>query len=392
MDGHNHRETRSRRLQRDEKTHDEESKENETETVLLSPNQSNEENTTKTTRAGRPKSKLKLPPITCGDGQHGKKGRCNCPGTTTCIRCCNKCNDRSPKATNLFLPISCGEWHGKIGRCSCPESTSCMRCCNVCNDSPVTAIERTPWKERPKRSTEVRTDGFFSFEVTDDEGNPENEDEDKDKESVEDNEKSQVELFQTVAIKNAENRTQRKLCEVETDTLTDKIVDLVESKIKPFRNPTAQYKIRSKVIDQLFSKADNTTSPSSSLLSSLPSSLPSSLLREIRKSKDCISSCIVIPSLTQSQNEIVQERDQMMDSILKSLLVETKNSVSYRYLRAVLVEGLSPKHINSLMYTAYDKTNEERKERALFGRKAISSAKEDYKQIVQIGKPLMMKK
>ena len=41
---------------------------------------------------------------------------------------------------NLLLPLSCGEGHEKNGRCSCPESTSCMRCCNVCNDSPVTAI------------------------------------------------------------------------------------------------------------------------------------------------------------------------------------------------------------------------------------------------------------
>ena len=69
----NQRQTRSRRLQRDEKTHDGESKENETETVLLSPNQSNEENTTKTARAGRPKLKSKLPAIICGDGQHEKK-------------------------------------------------------------------------------------------------------------------------------------------------------------------------------------------------------------------------------------------------------------------------------------------------------------------------------
>ena len=61
----NHRQTRSRRLQRDKRTHDEESKENGTETILLSPNQSNEENTTKTARVGRPKSKSKLPAITC---------------------------------------------------------------------------------------------------------------------------------------------------------------------------------------------------------------------------------------------------------------------------------------------------------------------------------------
>ena len=72
MDGLNHRQTRLRYRQREERTQHEESKESETETVLLSPNQSNEENTTKTAR-GRPKSKSKLPAITCGDGQHGKK-------------------------------------------------------------------------------------------------------------------------------------------------------------------------------------------------------------------------------------------------------------------------------------------------------------------------------
>ena len=82
----------------------------------------------------------------------------------------------------------------------------------------------------------------------------------------------------------------------------------------------------------------------------------------------------------------------MIDSLLKSLLVEPYNSVSYRYLRAVLVEGLSTKNINTLKYVACDKTNEERKERALFGRRAISSAKDDYKQIVKIGKPLVMNK
>ena len=112
---------------------------------------------------------------------------------------------------------------------------------------------------------------------------------------------------------------------------------------------------------------------------------------EIRKSEDCISPRIVIPSSPQSQNEIVAERGRMIDSILKSLLVETKNLVSYRYLRAVLVEGLSPENINKLTYEACDKTNEEWKGRALFGRKAISSAKDDYKQIAQNGKPLVMK-
>ena len=112
MDRLNHRKTRSRYRQREERTQHEESKESETETVFPSPNQSNEENTTKTAR-GRPKSKSKLPAITCGDGKHGKNKRCECPRTAVCIRCCDKYNDRLPKATNLLLPISCGEGHEK---------------------------------------------------------------------------------------------------------------------------------------------------------------------------------------------------------------------------------------------------------------------------------------
>ena len=155
-------------------------------------------------------------------------------------------------------------------------------------------------------------------------------------------------------------RIKRKLTEDETDALANEIVKLVESKIKPFRNHTVQRNIRSKIVEQLSSKLENTTSLS--------------LLCEIRKSEDCISPRIVIPLSPQPQNEIVEERNQMKDSILKSLLVETKNLISYLYLRAVFVEGLSIKNINSLKYVAWDKTNEERKEQALFGRKAIPSA------------------
>ena len=133
-------------------------------------------------------------------------------------------------------------------------------------------------------------------------------------------------------------RIKRKLTEDETDALANEIVKLVESKIKPFRNHTVQRNIRSKIVEQLSSKLENTTSLS--------------LLCEIRKSEDCISPRIVIPSSPQPQNEIVEERNRMKDSILKSLLVETKNLISYLYLRAVLVEGLSIKNINSLKYVA----------------------------------------
>ena len=66
--GLNHRMTRSRCLQKEERTQHEESKESETETVRLSPNQSSKENITQTAR-GRPKSKSKLPAITCGEMQ-----------------------------------------------------------------------------------------------------------------------------------------------------------------------------------------------------------------------------------------------------------------------------------------------------------------------------------
>ena len=232
----------------------------------------------------------------------------------------------------------------------------------------MTALERTPYKERPRRSTDARTNGFC-FKVTDDESDGENEDEDE--ESVE-------KLSPRVSIENAERRTQRILTEGETVILTNDIIELVESKIKPYQNTTVQHNIRSKVIEQLSSKSNNTTSLS--------------LLCEIQKPEDCISPRIVIPSSPQSQNESVAERDRMIDSLLKSLLVEPYNLVSYRYLQAVLVEGLSTKNINTLKYVACDKTNEDRKERALFGRRAISSAKDDYKQIVKIGKPLVMKK
>ena len=50
----------------------------------------------------------------------------------------------------------------------------------------------------------------------------------KTKKNIENNEQSQVELFQTDTIENAENRTQRKLCEDETDTLTNEIIEFVE--------------------------------------------------------------------------------------------------------------------------------------------------------------------
>ena len=92
MDGLNHQQTCSRYLQRDKKTQHEESKESETETVCLSPNQSSKENITQTAR-GRPKSKSKLPAITCGDGKHSKNKRCECPRTAVFIQCCDKCND-----------------------------------------------------------------------------------------------------------------------------------------------------------------------------------------------------------------------------------------------------------------------------------------------------------
>ena len=119
--------------------------------VLLSPNQSNKENSTKTT-TGRLKSKL--PVISCGDGKHSKSKRCEYPRTAVCIQCCDKFNDQLLKATNSLLPISCGEEHEKNGQCSCPQSTSCMRCCNVCNNSPMTALTRTPWKERQRKCRE----------------------------------------------------------------------------------------------------------------------------------------------------------------------------------------------------------------------------------------------
>ena len=41
---------------------------------------------------------------------------------------------------------------------------------------------------------------------------------------------------------------------------------------------------------------------------------------------------------------------------------------------------------------AYDKTNKEKKERALFGKDAISIAKKNLKQIMETSKPLVMKK
>ena len=124
------------------------------------------------------------------------------------------------------------------------------------------------------------------FKVTDDEGNgeseneneEENEDTDEDEESVENNEKSQVKLSPRIPIKNDENRTQRKLNEDETDTLTNEIIKLVESKLKHFRNRTVQHNIRSKIVKQLSSKSENTMS--------------SSLLCEIRKKKAAF--CLVL--------------------------------------------------------------------------------------------------
>ena len=73
-----------------------------------------------------------------------------------------------------------------------------------------------------KRPTELRADAFCF--VTDNE----------DKESVDDNEQSQVKLFQSVRIKNAEYRTQKKLTDNEIDVLTNNIIKLVESQIKPY--------------------------------------------------------------------------------------------------------------------------------------------------------------
>ena len=63
----------------------------------------------------------------------------------------------------------------------------------------MTVLTRTPYKERPRRLTEARTDGYF-FKVTDDEGNGEIENEDEEEEeeeSVENNEQSQVKLSHT---------------------------------------------------------------------------------------------------------------------------------------------------------------------------------------------------
>ena len=265
---------------------------------------------------GRPK-RNKLPPISCSIG-HSKRGRCKCPGSVSCIQCCVVCTPTVLKIVRkLPPPISCGIGHSKNGRCKCPGSVSCIRCCVICTPVTVQIVTaRTPFEKREKRETEAR---HLCFVV---DGSSSDEDE------------VRTSLLKSMNIENDEQRTYKKLGTNEIERIVDTIVTYSESIIKQYRDCKTESNIRTRLVQKL-SGTSGTSGTNNSM-----------------KFEANNSSSIVISPPVQSPVEVLNERDQMVELIIRILLVENQYSVPYRYLRTILTTCLTKKHLDSIKYVS----------------------------------------